>query len=263
MQDAHPRFLLSEDYFSPTDFHNMFAILQKELHTFFGALAGYTIVGFFLVLMGLLLWVFPETNILDTGYADLSPFFEIAPYVLMFLVPAITMASLAEERKLGTWEILLTSPLSVTQIVWGKYLANLLIIWLTLLLTSPYYFSVYWLASPVGNVDTGVVIGSYMGLAWVGAVFTAIGLGTSTLNESQLVACLLSVLLCFLLYQGFDAWTTLQTWKSYSLVIAQLGIHHHYKALSKGVIDLRDVAYFLSMIILTLLTSRWILLRKR
>ncbi|MEO1218967.1 MAG: ABC transporter permease [Bacteroidota bacterium] len=241
----------------------MFCILQKELNAFFGALAGYAIVGFFLVLMGLLLWVFPTTNLLDTGYADLRPFFEIAPYVLMFLVPAITMALLAEERKLGTWEILRTSPLSVSQIIWGKYLASLLIILLTLLLTSVYYFSVYQLASPVGNVDTAVTLGSYIGLAWVGAAFAALGLGTSTLTESQLVACLLSVLLCFLLYQGFDAWTTLQTWKRYSLVLAQLGIHYHYQALSKGVIDLRDVAYFLSLIILTLLTSRWILLRKR
>jgi len=225
----------------------MFAIFRKELNAFFTSLMAYVIIGFFLLLMGLWIWIFPETNVLDGGYADMQTFFRFGPYIFMFLVPAITMHSLAEEKSTGTLEILLTTPLSITQLILGKYLASLAIIVLILLFTTPYYFSIYQLASPSGNIDTAAVVGAYMGLILLAAVFSAIGLLASSLTERQIVAFLLGVLLCFLLYQGFDAWTTLQTWKSYSLLIAQLGIHYHYEALSRGVIDTRDLLYFASM----------------
>ena len=204
----------------------------------------YVVIGFFLLLMGLCLWVFPETNVLDGEYAELQPLFRLGPYLFIFLIPAITMHTLAEERRAGTLETLLTSPLSLRQIILGKYLASLLIVALTLLFTSPYYCSIYYLGSPPGSIDTAAVAGSYIGLLLLAAVFVAVGLFASSLTEHQIVAFLVGVLICFLLYQGFDAWATLQTWKSYSLLLAQLGVAYHYEALSRGVIDSRDLLYF-------------------
>jgi ABC-2 type transport system permease protein len=197
--------------------------------------------------------------VLDGGYADMQALFRFSPYIFMFLVPAITMHSLTEEQSVGTLEILLTTPLSTTQIILGKYFASLIIILLTLLFTSTYYFSVYQLGNPPGNVDTAAVLGGYMGLILLAAVFAAIGLWASSLTQRQIVAFLLSVLTCFLLYQGFDAWTTLQTWKSYSLLIAQLGIHYHYEALSRGVIDTRDLLYFSGMTMIFLFATGLVL----
>ena len=223
----------------------------------------YVIIGFFLLLMGLLIWVFPGTNVLDEGYADLQTFFRIGPYLFILLVPAITMHLLAEEKKMGTLEVLLTTPLSPMQIILGKYLASLVVIGLILLLTSPYYVSIYYLGSPLGNIDIASTMGSYIGLLLLAAVFAAVGLFTSSLTEHQLIAFLLGVLLCFLLYQGFDAWTTLQTWKSYSLLLAQLGIQYHYEALSRGVVDMRDLLYFLSLIALLLWATRLSLTYRR
>jgi len=241
----------------------VFAILQKELNAFFSSLTAYVIISFFLLLIGLWSWVFPDTNVLDGGYADMQIFFRLSPYIFIFLVPAITMHTFAEEKSVGTLEILLTTPLSLPQIILGKYMACLIIIFLTLLFTSTYYFSVYHLGSPPGNIDTAAVIGAYMGLMLLAAVFAAIGLWASSLTQRQIVAFLLGVLTCFLLYQGFDAWTTLQTWKSYSLLIAQLGIHYHYEALSRGVIDTRDLLYFTSMIIVFLFATGLVLNYKK
>lgn len=241
----------------------MLAVFQKELNTFFSSLIAYVIMGFFLILMGLWMWVFPATNVMDIGYADLQLLFQLGPYVLIFLVPAITMRLLAEEQQTGTLEVLLTSSLTPTQLMLGKYFASLVIIFATLLLTGIYYFSIYYLASPIGNIDTAAVLGSYLGLMLLAAVFAAIGLGTSALTDSQVIAFLLGVLLCFLLYQGFDAWTTLKTWKHYSLLIAQLGMCYHYEALSRGVIDLRDICYFASAITVLLSATGLVLSHKR
>lgn len=233
----------------------MFTILRKELNAFFSSLTAYAIIGFFLLLMGLWMWVFPDTNVLDGDYADMQIFFRSSPYLFMFLVPAITMHTFTEEKSVGTLEMLLTTPLSLTQIILGKYFASLIIILFILLFTSTYYFSVYHLGSPPGNVDTAAVVGAYMGLMLLAAVFTAVGILASSLTERQIVAFLLGVLLCVLLYQGFDAWTTLQTWKSYSLLIAQISIHYHYEALSRGVIDTRDLLYFFSTTIIFLVAT--------
>lgn len=233
----------------------MFPILRKELHTYFNSLMAYVIIGFFLLLMGLWVWVFPTSNVLDGCYADLSPLFRAAPYIGMFLAPAITMGLLAEEFKLGTWELLLTSPLTIAQIITGKYLAGLVIVAITLLLTSVYGVALYYLASPMGNIDVAALIGSYVGLFLLSAVFVAIGLCASACTSSQVVAFLIGTFFCFLLYQGFDAWATLQTWGRYSLFIAQGGILHHYEALSRGVIDLRDVLYFCGLICLLLMVT--------
>lgn len=241
----------------------MFIILQKELNTFFTSLIAYVIIGFFLLLIGLWMWVFPETSLLDSSYADMQPFFNFSPYVFIFLVPAITMRSFAEDKKIGILEVLLTSPLTATQIIVGKYLASLVIIILTLLFTSIYYFSLYHLGSPSGNIDTAAVIGSYIGLFMLAAVFAAIGLFTSSLTESQVIAFLLGSLLCFLLYQSFDVWATLLTWKSYSLFITQLGIRYHYDTLRKGIIDSRDLIYFVSIVFILLFSTSIVLAYKR
>ncbi len=241
----------------------MLAILQKELRGFFSSLIAYVIIGFFLLVMGLWMWFFPDTNVLDIGYADLRPLFGLGPYILMFLVPAITMGLLAEEHKMGTLEILLTSPITPLQIVLGKYLASLVIIGLTLVLTSIYYLSLYYLSNPPGNIDTAAVIGSYLGLILLSATFAAIGIAASSLTQSQIVAFLVGVLACFLLYQGFDAWSTLKTWKSYAMLIAQAGLLVHYEALSRGVIDSRDLVYFVSMITLLITITTLFLSYKR
>ncbi len=233
----------------------MFSIFKKELHTYFNSLMAYVIIGFFLVLMGLWVWVFPTSNVLDSGYADLSSLFKVAPYIFMFLAPAITMGLLSEEFKLGTLELLLTSPLSIAQIIIGKYLAGLVIVAITLLLTNIYGVSIYYLASPIGNIDVAALSGSYVGLFLLSAVFVAIGLCASACTSSQVVAFLVGTFFCFLLYQGFDAWTTLQTWGRYSLFIAQGGILYHYEALSRGVIDLRDVLYFCGLSCLLLMVT--------
>jgi len=244
-------------------FWSMFAVVRKELNAFFSSLTAYVIVGFFLVLMGLWMWVFPTTNVLDEGYADLALLFRLSPYIFMFLVPAVTMHAFAEEKRAGTLELLLTTPLTVPQLILGKYLASLIVLLLTLLLTGVYYVTVYWLGSPPGNIDTGAVLGSYLGLLLLAAAFAAVGLWASSLTEQQIVAFLLSVLLCFLLYQGFDAWTALHTWKSYSLFLAQLGMRYHYEALSRGVIDSRDLLYFACLVTLLLSATDFVLNRKR
>jgi ABC-2 type transport system permease protein len=234
----------------------MLAILQKELKGFFSSLIAYVIIGFFLLIIGLWMWFFPETNVLDTGYADLQPLFRLGPYVFMFLVPAITMGSLAEERKSGTLEILLTSPITPLQLILGKYLASLVIIGCILSLTTLYYFSIAYLADPSGNIDTAAVVGSYLGLMLLAATFAGIGIAASSLTQSQIIAFLVGVLGCFLLYQGFDAWSTLKTWKSYALLIAQCGLLYHYEALGRGVIDSRDLIYFMSVIVILIAATR-------
>ena len=240
----------------------MLAILKKELYTFFNSLIAYVIIGFFLILIGLWVWVFPETNVLDSGYADLSSLFQVAPYILMFLAPAITMSLFSEEFKLGTLELLLTSPLTTIQITLGKYFASIVIIITILILTATYGFSIYYLASPVGNIDIAALVGSYIGLLFLAALFLSIGLSASVLTRNQIVAFLIGTLFCFLLYQGFDAWSTLKTWENYSLWIAQLGILYHYEALSRGVIDLRDVLYFCSASCISILFTNLMLKRR-
>jgi ABC-2 type transport system permease protein len=243
---------------------SILAILRKELNGFFPSLIGYVVIGFFLLIMGLVVWIFPDSNVLDLGYADLQPLFVLGPYILMLLVPSITMGLLAEERKLGTLELLLTSAIKPIQVVWGKYLASLVIMILTLLLTSGYYVAIYYLANPTGNVDTAAILGSYVGLFCLAASFAGIGILASSLTKNQIVAFLLGVLGCFILYQGFDAWSTLQAWKSYALWISQCGFLYHYESLSRGVIDSRAIVYFMSVnILLVAVTSRILLSYQR
>ncbi len=230
----------------------MLQILSKEFKSFLNSLIAYVVIGVFLVGIGLLAWVFPDTSILDSGYADMFPLFSFAPFVFIFLVPAITMRSFAEERKSGTMEMLLTKPLSDWDIILGKFLAGFLLVLFALLPTVVYYFSIYSLGNPIGNIDTSGVIGSYIGLILLAALFCAVGIFASSITPNQIVAFVLAAFMCFIFFMGFDSLASLDFFSTNALIVKQLGITYHYNSLSKGLIDSRDVLYFLSVIFLML-----------
>lgn len=234
----------------------MWTVFSREVNSFLNSLIAYVVIAVFLTGIGLLMWVFPETNVLDYGYADMETLFSLGPYVLMFLIPAITMRLFAEERKSGTLELLLTRPLSEVQIIGGKYLAALFLVAFTLLPTLVYFFSVYALGNPAGNVDSAGVLGSYVGLLLLGAAFASIGLMASSLTENQIISFIVAVFLCFFFYTGFSSLAAIDVWGRYSLFLEQLGMISHYTSLSKGLLDSRDVVYFLSVIFLFLLLTR-------
>lgn len=237
----------------------MIRVLAKEFNSFLNSLIAYVVIGVFLTGIGLLMWVFPETSVLDYGYADMDTLFSLGPYVFIFLIPAITMRSFAEERKAGTMELLLTKPLTDWDIVLGKFLACFLLVLFALTPTIIYYFSVRSLGNPAGNIDTPGVIGSYIGLALLAGVFCSVGIVASSITSNQIVAFILAAFLCFLVFSGFESISTLNVWSSNTLLIKQFGILYHYEALSKGLIDSRDVIYFISVGGLMLLISKTIL----
>jgi ABC-2 type transport system permease protein len=232
----------------------MWAICKKELRQFFSSLTGYIAIIVFLLVNGLMLFVFQD-NVLDFGYATLDRFFELAPWVLLLLIPAITMRSFAEEFKTGTFEILQTRPLTPWQITGGKFLGSLIVVAIALLPTIVYFFSIQALSSNEG-IDTGATIGSYIGLFFLAAVFTAIGACTSSFTSNAVVAFIFSLIACALLYYGFDAISKLPVFSGGAdYYIEMAGIDYHYRSMSRGVIDTRDVIYFLSLIFLFLSIS--------
>jgi ABC-2 type transport system permease protein len=227
----------------------MIALLKKETSSFLSSLIGYIVIIVFLLVNGLFLWVFPvEFNILDYGYATLDGLFTIAPFVFLFLIPAITMRSFAEEKKSGTIELLLTKPLTDVQIITAKYLSGLILVIFSLLPTLIYFFSVYQLGLPKGDIDMGGTWGSYIGLLFLGSAFVAIGLFASSLTDNQIVAFILGVVLCGFIYIGFDMISSFSPVGRASLFLRSLGINSHYAAMSHGVIDTRDLLYFLSIV---------------
>ena len=229
----------------------MWAICKKELRQFFSSLTGYIAIIVFLLVNGLMLFVFQD-NVLDFGYATLDRFFELAPWVLLLLIPAITMRSFSEEFKTGTFEILQTRPLTPWQITGGKYLGSLIVVAIALLPTIVYFFSIQALSSNEG-IDTGATIGSYIGLFFLAAVFTAIGACTSSFTSNAVVAFIFSLIACALLYYGFDAISKLPVFSGGAdYYIEMAGIDYHYRSMSRGVIDTRDVIYFLSLIFIFL-----------
>jgi ABC-2 type transport system permease protein len=229
----------------------MKSIIVRELKSFFGSPIGYLVIAIFLLLNGLFLWIFNgEYNILNSGFADLSPFFTIAPWILIFLIPAVTMRSFSDEKKQGTLELLLTKPLSIWQIVNGKFLGAMLLIVIAIIPTFIYVYVISSLGMPEGNIDMGSTIGSYFGLLFLIAAYCSIGIFTSTLSENQIVAFILSVFLCFVFYFAFDGLATyLPTAENF---ISSIGMDNHFKSMSRGVIDTRDVLYFISLTILFL-----------
>ncbi len=240
----------------------MWSVCKKEFRQFFSSLTGYIALIVFLLLNGLFLFVFPDTSLLDFGYASLDQFFELAPYILLLLVPAITMRSFADEYRGGTFEILQTRPLTAWQMVLGKYIGCLTVVAIALLPTLLYAYSIDAL-SVEGGIDGGAVAGSYLGLLFLAAVFTAIGITASSFTNNAVVAFIGSAFICFLLYSGFDAISRIPVFQSGAdYYIEMFGIANHYQSISRGVIDFRDVLYFISMIAFFLfITNRNIISR--
>lgn len=234
----------------------MFAILKKEISSFFSSAIGYLVVAIFLIINGLFLWVFKgDFNILNYGFADLTPFFTVAPWILVFLIPAITMRSFSEEKRLGTLELLLTKPISEWQIVLGKYFGAFTLIIIALLPTLLYVYTVWQLGNPTGNLDIGSTLGSYFGLLFLVAAYTSIGVFTSTLSENQIVAFITAVFLCFFLYFGFEGIANFSNFGSATAFVESLGMKSHFNSIARGVIDTRDVIYFLSITVFFILCT--------
>jgi ABC-2 type transport system permease protein len=238
----------------------MVALWKKELVIFFSSLTGSLVIAVFLVVNGLFLWSIPgNLNILFGGYANLDGLFYLAPWLYLFLVPAMTMRLFADEKKTGTIELLLTRPLTDWQIVLGKYLSGFTLVVLSLLPTLVYFYSVSQLAQPFGNVDTGAIWGSYTGLVLLAGAYVAIGLFTSSVTENQIVAFVVAALLSFIFYSGFDAIASVPFFKNIDNELVQLGIDSHYQSISRGVIDLHDIFYFFGLIIIFLGLTKLVL----
>ena len=229
----------------------MKSIVLREIKSFFGSPIGYFVIGLFLLLNGLFLWVFAgEYNILDSGFADINPFFTLAPWILLFLIPAVTMRSFSDEIKQGTIELLVTKPLSLWQIVNGKFLGAFFLITIALVPTLLYVLIISNLLLPTENIDYGSTFGSYLGLLFLISSYCAIGIYSSTLSENQIISFLLSLLACFVFYFGFDG---ISDWSPvYKSAISNFGMNAHFKSMARGVIDSRDVIYFGSLTFLFL-----------
>lgn len=241
----------------------MLAIYLKEIQTFFSSLIAYLVIGVFLLLLGLVLFVFPESSLLDYNYATLQPLFDNAPLVFLLLIPAITMRSFAEEQQQGTMELLATKPLRFWEIILGKYFAALSLALFALIPTALYYWTIYELGAPRGNLDSGAIAGSYVGLFLLAGVFAAVGIFASALVSNQIAAFVLAAFLGFLLLNGFDYFSQLPVFVGKGDDLVQmLGIQHHYRSLSRGVLDSRDLIYFLSLIVFFLAFTHLIWERK-
>ena len=225
----------------------MWQLFLKEINTFFNHLTGYLLLSAFLVALGLVVWVFPETSVLEYGFADLETLFVYTPFIFVFLVPASTMRMIAEVKKSGIWELLITSPLTNSQIILAKYFASLGLILLALLPTLIYYYSIVQLGDPVGNIDSAGFFGSFIGLILIAAVFAAIGLFSSSLTDNQITAFVIGVFLGFLFYFGLSALASLQQ-NDMALFIEELSLSYHYQSMGRGVIDSSNLVYFLSVI---------------
>lgn len=228
----------------------MYAVFKRELFSFLNSLMAYITIGVFLLACALLLWFFPDTSILDYGYAELNGFFSLVPFLFIFLIPAITMRSFAEERREGTYVLLATKPLSLQQIIWAKYLACIVLLLFALIPTLIYYFSIYELGLPKGNIDSGAVIGSYIGLFLLGNAFTAIGIFASSITKNQVIAFAVAVFMCFFTYSGFESLSKLFEFQYVEGVLLNLGINEHYQSMSRGVLDTRDLIYFITFVLL-------------
>jgi len=234
----------------------MFSILKKEINSFFASPIGYLVIAVFLVLNGLFLWLFKgDFNILDNGFADLSSFFLLSPWIFIFLIPAITMRSFSDEKKQGTLELLLTKPISHLQIVLGKYFGALILVVIAILPTLIYVYAISKLGNPEGNLDIGSILGSYIGLVFLAAAYIAIGIFASTLSDNQIVAFIIAVFLCFFFYFGFEGLANYKLFGE-SIYIEKLGMDFHFKSMGRGVLDTRDLLYFLSITVFFIVLTK-------
>lgn len=226
----------------------MIALIQREIHSFFGSLIGYLVIAVFLVINGLFLWLFDGPfNILNAGFAELTSFFQLAPWVLLFLIPAVTMRSFSDEKRMGTLELLLTKPISIKEIVLSKYTGAVILILLALLPTLLYVYTISELGNPPGNWDFGSTLGSYLGLFFLILAYTSMGVFASTLSENQIVAFIVAVFLCFFMYYGFEGLANYNLFGSYDYFVSNLGMQSHFDSVARGVLDTRDVVYFVSV----------------
>jgi len=238
----------------------MYTLIKREISGFFSSIIGYIVIIVFLIANSLFMWVVPgDLNILDSGYSNVDALFIIAPWVFMFLVPAITMRLFAEEKRLGTIELLLTRPLADIQIVLAKYIAGLVLVLLSLIPTLTYYFSVYALGDPIGNIDSGGFWGSFIGLFFLGAIYVSIGVFASSLTQNQIISFIFSIVLCFIFFAGFESFSKLELLSSIESFIVGLGITEHYQSMSRGVIDTRDIIYFLGVISVFIFATKLVL----
>ncbi len=235
----------------------MLALLRKEINVFFSTLTGYIVIVVFLVANSLFMWIFPgELNVIDNGYASIDTLFIIAPWIFLFLVPAVTMRSFADEKKSGTMELLFTRPLSDLQIILAKFFAGLILVLFALIPCLVYFFSVYLLGNPVGNMDSGGTWGSFIGLFFLAAIYVAIGVFSSSLTDNQVIAFIIAVLISFILYIGFDYTSSIAIFRTIDQLILTLGINEHYTSMSRGVLDSRDIVYYILVISLFVLLTK-------
>lgn len=229
----------------------MFAIFKKEITGFFSSLTGYMVIAVYLTANALFMWVFPgQWNVFDNGYAGLDTLFVLSPWIFLFLVPAVTMKMFAEEKRLGTIELLFSRPVTERHIVWGKYLAAVALALMALLPGIVYCISVYMLGDPVGNIDRGGTAGSYAGLFFLAAVYAAAGVFASSLTSNQVIAFISAVIMCFVMFTGFDSAASLPVMQNAGETVAAIGINEHYRSMSRGVIDIADIAYFAAVIVI-------------
>ncbi len=240
----------------------MYSIYLKEIRSFFNSLIAYLVIVLFLSITGLYIWVIPET-VFDGEEASLFMLFDLGPFVFLFLIPAITMRSFSEEKKAGTLELILTKPISELQLVLGKYLANFTLVAFAVIPTLVYYYSLYELGAQQGNIDSAGVFGSYFGLLLLAAVFTSIGVFCSSLTENQIVAFIFTLTLCLFFLFGFSYLTEFFKWGALAVYLDHLGLIEHYTSMSKGVLDSRDVFYFISVVALFLGATRLVLLSRK
>lgn len=242
----------------------MTSLYIKELKTFLSSIIGYIIIGVFLIISGLFLWVFPNMdNIMEAGLSDVQGLFNLSQFLFIFLVPAITMRSFAEEKRTGTMDLLLTKPLTDMQIIWAKFLSCLTLLVIALIPTLVYVISVYFLGNPVGNIDMGSTWGSYLGLLFLGATFISVGLFASSLTNNQIVAFIVAAAMSFILLFGFAFIYSFESLGAVGYYLKTLGVEHHYASISKGVIDTRDIIYFCSVIFIFLFGTRMVLLSRK
>ncbi len=242
----------------------MRSIFIKEINSFFSSIVGYVALLVFLIACGLFLWIIPEYSILGYGYASLDRFFEIAPWLLLLLVPAVTMRSFADEFRTGTIEWLSTKPVTDIEIILGKYFATLALIVFALLPTLIYVFTISSLSFPDVGLDTGALIGSYVGLFFLAATFAAVGVFCSSLTANQVVGFLISLLACYLFYTGFEQLSKLPSFaEGIDYYLSMTGMEFHYNSISRGLIDTRDIVYFLSVIALFVSLTRFSLNRRK
>jgi ABC-2 type transport system permease protein len=242
----------------------MFAIFRKEISGFFSSLTGYFVIIVFLLVNSLFMWVFPgEWNIFDSGYAGLDTLFFLSPWVFLFLVPAVTMRMIAEEKRLGTIELIYSRPITERGIIYGKFFASVVLVLLALLPGLIFYVSVYLLGETPGNLDKGGALGASVGLFFLASVYSSAGIFASSVTDNQVIAFILAILICFILFVGFDSFAYLPGLKKLDEFVIRLGINEHYKSMSRGVLDITDVAYFIAVVAVMNEATRLVLLSRK